>query len=304
MNCDFCNTNFKNISSLNHHKKTAKFCLKIQDKYINEIYKDFKCDLCDKLFTTKQSLNIHLISCNIFIKQKKDDELQKLLYEQEEKFKNIIKNKDIIIDKLEFIREKNIEYNKKQEELYISQEKKIKDLQDQIQKLALRAIDRPTNSINKLELNNFITPENIEDKIQRKFNDNFIPNGIKDVAKFVYEWILKTEEGDLIYACYDRARLIFKYKDTNGNEMKDPKALELCKLLKPGLVKKLSEMLNYFTTEFEYINSRKERDLEYDKKEYNTFKFLKEKALELGFELTTMNETNKFCNELANLTII
>ena len=304
MNCDFCNTNFKNISSLNHHKKTAKFCLKIQDKYINEIYKDFKCDLCDKLFTTKQSLNIHLISCKIFIKQKKDDELQKLLYEQEEKFKNIIKNKDIIIDKLEFIREKNIEYNKKQEELYISQEKKIKDLQDQIQKLALRAIDRPTNSINKLELNNFITPENIEDKIQRKFNDNFIPNGIKDVAKFVYEWILKTEEGDLIYACYDRARLIFKYKDTNGNEMKDPKALELCKLLKPGLVKKLSEMLNYFTTEFEYINSRKERDLEYDKKEYNTFKFLKEKALELGFELTTMNETNKFCNELANLTII
>jgi hypothetical protein len=304
MNCDFCNTNFKNISSLNHHKKTAKFCLKIQDKYINEIYKDFKCDLCDKLFTTKQSLNNHLISCKIFIKQKKDDELQKLLYEQKEKFKNIIKNKDIIIDKLEFIREKNIEHNKKQEELYISQEKKIKDLQDQIQKLALRAIDRPTNSINKLELNNFITPENIEDKIQRKFNDNFIPNGIKDVAKFVYEWILKTEEGDLIYACYDRARLIFKYKDTNGNEMKDPKALELCKLLKPGLVKKLSEMLNYFTTEFEYINSRKERDLEYDKKEYNTFKFLKEKALELGFELTTMNETNKFCNELANLTIV
>jgi hypothetical protein len=43
-------------------------------------------------------------------------------------------------------------------------------------------------------------------------------------------------------------------------------------------------MLKYFSEEFEYLNSRKERDLEYDKKEYSTFKFLKEKALEFGLK--------------------
>jgi hypothetical protein len=62
---------------------------------------------------------------------------------------------------------------------------------------------------------------------------------LKDVAKFVYEWILKTEEGNLIYACYDRSRLIFKYKDEYGNEVKDPKASQLSTMLKPGLIKKL-----------------------------------------------------------------
>ena len=232
------------------------------------------------------------------IKKEKDIEI-KLLQKKCDK-------KDSIIDKLEFVREKNIEQNKKQDELYLKQEEKIKDLQEQIQKLAMRAIDKTTitnNSIiNKLELNNFITPENIEDKIQRKFNDNYIPNGMKDVAKFVYEWILKSEEGNLIYACYDRSRLIFKYKDESGNEVRDPKASQLGKMLKPSLIRKLAEMLKYFTEEFEYLNSRKARDLEYDQKEYNTFKFLKEKALDLGFELTDMNDNNVFCNELAILT--
>ena len=210
----------------------------------------------------------------------------------------ILKQKSII-DKLEFVQEKNQEYIKIQEE-------QNKILHDRIQKLAIRAIDRPTSSTNnsitnKLELNNFITPENVKDKIQRKFNDNYIPNGMKDVAKFVYEWILKTDEGNLIYACYDRSRLIFKYKDESGNEVRDPKASQLSNILKPELIKKLTEMLNYFTEELEYISSRKERDLDIDIKEYDTFKFLKDKALELGFELTSMTDNNLFCKELANL---
>ena len=316
MNCNFCKRTFKSLSSLNYHIKTAKYCLQIQNG--TEIKKkEYKCTFCNKNLISKQSLNIHLLSCKSV--ELKQENLKLLEYIKNIK-ENIKKEKDIeikllqkkcdkkdsIIDKLEFVREKNIEQNKKQDELYLKQEEKIKDLQEQIQKLAMRAIDKTTitnNSIiNKLELNNFITPENIEDKIQRKFNDNYIPNGMKDVAKFVYEWILKSEEGNLIYACYDRSRLIFKYKDESGNEVRDPKASQLGKMLKPSLIRKLAEMLKYFTEEFEYLNSRKARDLEYDQKEYNTFKFLKEKALDLGFELTDMNDNNVFCNELAILT--
>jgi hypothetical protein len=316
MNCNFCKRTFKSLSSLNYHIKTAKYCLQIQNG--TEIKKkEYKCTFCNKNLISKQSLNIHLLSCKSV--ELKQENLRLLEYIKNIK-ENIKKEKDIeikllqkkcdkkdsIIDKLEFVREKNIEQNKKQDELYLKQEEKIKDLQEQIQKLAMRAIDKTTitnNSIiNKLELNNFITPENIEDKIQRKFNDNYIPNGMKDVAKFVYEWILKSEEGNLIYACYDRSRLIFKYKDESGNEVRDPKASQLGKMLKPSLIRKLAEMLKYFTEEFEYLNSRKARDLEYDQKEYNTFKFLKEKALDLGFELTDMNDNNVFCNELAILT--
>ena len=211
-------------------------------------------------------------------------------------------NKNILPDTVDALKE--FIFTLQSEKTKIESENKI--LHDRIQKLAIRAIDRPTSSTNnsitnKLELNNFITPENVKDKIQRKFNDNYIPNGMKDVAKFVYEWILTTEDGNLIYACYDRSRLIFKYKDGIGNEVRDPKASQLGNMLKPELIKKLAEMLKYFTEEFEYINSRKERELDFDIKEYDTFKFLKENALEVGFELTSMTDNNTFCNELANL---
>jgi hypothetical protein len=32
--CEFCQKEYKTISFLNHHMKTAKFCLKIQNKEI------------------------------------------------------------------------------------------------------------------------------------------------------------------------------------------------------------------------------------------------------------------------------
>jgi hypothetical protein len=32
MFCEYCNKEFKNTSTLNYHKKNAKYCLKIQNK--------------------------------------------------------------------------------------------------------------------------------------------------------------------------------------------------------------------------------------------------------------------------------
>lgn len=310
MNCNFCHKNFNSMSALNYHKKTAKYCLKIQDG--KEEIKEYKCDLCDKILVSNQRLNTHILTCKYV---KINDEIQKFKKENEiqlskkiqEKDKEI-QEKDYIIEKLEFIKdnyEKNI---KKFDELYKEQVERNKELQETIKKLALRAIDKPTNmttnnsTINKLELNTFLTQENIHDKIQRKFNDNYLSNGIKDVAKFVHEWILKTDDGDVVYACYDRSRLIFKYKDNNGNEVKDPKAIQLNKLVRPGLILKLKEMLVYLTNEFEHLECRRNLKLNIDQKEYDTIKFFKEKASELGFELTDMNNNNAFCNELANLT--
>ena len=57
--CDFCTKEFNNISSLNHHKKTAKYCLKIQNKDNTEFY----CSYCLNNFTTKDSLNNHNNIC-------------------------------------------------------------------------------------------------------------------------------------------------------------------------------------------------------------------------------------------------
>ena len=58
-NCEYCKTGFKSISSLNLHKKRAKYCLNIQNKNIEE----FICEYCGNNFTSKQNLNKHIIIC-------------------------------------------------------------------------------------------------------------------------------------------------------------------------------------------------------------------------------------------------
>jgi len=96
MECEFCKKILSSLSSLNNHKLTAKYCLKIQNKTVTE---KFKCTYCDKNFTAKNTLISHTKICkdiNIIIHTK---------------------DKDIIIAKQESI----IENYKKQEDTYKEQ---------------------------------------------------------------------------------------------------------------------------------------------------------------------------------------
>ena len=47
LNCNFCHKEFKNNSSLNKHKLTAKYCLKIQDVIGDKIENDCIDDCID-----------------------------------------------------------------------------------------------------------------------------------------------------------------------------------------------------------------------------------------------------------------
>ena len=62
MNCEYCNSEFKTTSALNNHKNKAKYCLIIQGKIEakNEI---FKCNLCEKILSAKQYLEVHKEKC-------------------------------------------------------------------------------------------------------------------------------------------------------------------------------------------------------------------------------------------------
>jgi hypothetical protein len=62
MKCEYCNTEFKTNSALNTHKIKAKYCLIIQGK-IKPKEKVFKCNLCNKLLSTKQKLELHKEKC-------------------------------------------------------------------------------------------------------------------------------------------------------------------------------------------------------------------------------------------------
>ena len=51
MECQFCKKTFGSLSSLNYHKKTTKYCLKLQGK-LEEIKNLYTCEFCNKEFIT------------------------------------------------------------------------------------------------------------------------------------------------------------------------------------------------------------------------------------------------------------
>ena len=63
MNCEYCKSEFKTNSALNNHKNKAKYCLILQGK-IKAKEKVFKCNLCDKILSSKQMLEFHKEKCD------------------------------------------------------------------------------------------------------------------------------------------------------------------------------------------------------------------------------------------------
>ena len=298
-----------------------------------EIKKKFNCEYCSKEVSSKQNLNKHLEICqmkemvnkNIYNELKTTYENLKINYtKMEEEYTSL---KDIRTDNIKiniFLKNLKEEYNKlkfenQKLEYIIETEKErnrekdtqIIELKEQLEKITMKAIDKPTsintNKINTTynQLNNYISQENIDKKIAHKFTDKYITNGMKGIAQFVYDHIITLEDGNVIYACYDVSRKIFKYKDSNGNEVKDPKAKKLIKMLKPGLTKQTDILYNYFSEEYDFLNELKDsKELDKDDESHMCkIKFLKDKALEIGLEINTMEENHTFGNELVSLTV-
>ena len=303
LKCDFCNKVFETKQTLIRHQKTAKFCLKIQNNN-NNIHSDKTCDYCDKVFTRKERLLSHLKIC----KNKKNEDLE--LENRIQNYENKLEQKNEIIE----IYKKQADDYKKQLDDY---KKQVDDLQDKLQQLCFRAIDKPTNKTinntttnnnNTLNLQTFFPPDFISNKIEDKFGDSYFHDKMKGIAKFVHDHIVMSEDGKLLYKCYDVSRGIFKYKDDKGNEIKDVKALKLIKILQSDLMKQANVLYKYFDEYCEDLNKKlsydsiSDDDKEDARKELNTMKMLKNKALNIGFEINTMEQNNTFSNELAILT--
>ena len=62
MNCEYCNSEFKTKSALNNHKNKAKYCLILQGK-IKPKEEVFNCNLCEKILSSKQMLELHKEKC-------------------------------------------------------------------------------------------------------------------------------------------------------------------------------------------------------------------------------------------------
>jgi hypothetical protein len=209
MECEFCKNTFSNKQNLNAHQKNAKYCLKIQGKDPNYIY---SCNKCEKKFSTLTTLNRHSKICtNNLIEQlrKENSEL---------KFcKKIIENL-----KKQLKEQKNI----------------VKDLQNQLTNVALKAVSRPTHhtSNKTIQINNYIKNmqpleyKHIEQSVPMLTLDHHV-KGPEGYAEYALEFPFKDR-----IVCVDVARNKIKYKNKDGDVIEDvgfrKMMMKLCDALK------------------------------------------------------------------------
>jgi len=283
---------------------------------------DLLCPGCHKKSSTKYNNIRHQKSCKVCVINTVENKLVRTLNFSEdnrtlhEDNKKLIEENRKLIEesikikiqndyykeekiKLELEIKELIENSKKENENY---KKEIKELVDKIDRLATKAIERPTTTTNNtvnnkiITLNIFPTQQEINQKIQTKFDDKYLGTGLKGVARFVYDHIIKLEDGSMVYACFDTSRQIFKYRDKDGNEIKDPKAKKLIAMIQPEMYKKSRLLHNYFLEECMEFEKKEKYGLEIDKRERDQMIRFEEMAFNVSGEIDNLENTNKFCN--------
>ena len=292
MNCEFCDTYLKTISSLNYHKKTNQKCLEIQNISDNTSGLFTNCNYCNKLFTN-QTLKKHLQTCKYKkIKEEEENKIKLLEYEKNDitiKFQNeLMKNENYQIE----ISDLKKEISSLRDEILKLQSVNNVYLQDReiVHKLALQPkTSTSTSNNNKIKVNNFFdNPERIKQMVDEKLTKDYISDGQKGVAQFAYNNLLKDEEGNMNYICSDPSRHIFKFQNSEGNIEKDLKANKLTNMLiDAGITHKTFSVAPSLWTE---------DDGKIDSNKFQTY-------VPYTTEISTMQIDNSvFRNELATLT--
>ena len=312
LECDFCNKNFSSLSSLNYHKKTAKYCLSIQNV---ESETKIVCEYCNKKYSSKHAMVKHLTICKEYLKVQNEDKYDTI---QKENIKLKEQNELLKKENYELKRENyylEIKYNNYKEQFY----KKLEDynnLENRYERLATKGVEKYTisthtnnntsNIVNNL--NAFPTQEYINNKIEDTFNDKYIHDGPKSLAQYVTDHII-TVNGELIYICSDYARKNFKYKDKDGNEITDPSAVKLISMIKDKLYDRTGYLYSWAEGELDFLKLQEKRNRSENKKDnvlekdLMLVKNMMDKALDMQSVILEMDKNNKFSNELAKLAV-
>jgi len=229
MQCEYCEKVFSSQYSLKKHQNTAKYCLVKQNKVPPT---EYICSFCGTGFTLKSTLHSHIKICKA--------------------------NTPIVQDQLRIFDEKSRELFSIKKDLEYAlqtiedQKIQIDSLQNRLQFLAEKAIERPThhnintnigNTKNSTKTQNLIIsdwrPEVIKDKVEDNFKLEHIEDGIKGVARFATKYITQDDQGIKCYQCTDSNREIFMYKDSDGIVQKDRKLKDV---IKEPILKKTAEL--------------------------------------------------------------
>jgi hypothetical protein len=227
--CEFCKNVFSTKTNLINHQRKAKYCLKIQG---SSRLKDASiiCEGCGKVSTSKWNHQIHIEKCK---KSLKVNEISEEKIELENKNNELKVNIQILNKELKN-KDKNIEDLKSQ----------IQQLQDKLENIAIKAVQRPTTTnMNKTQINNYIQkmdPLSLEHMLEQSSNLTLehIQKGASGYAEYALEYPLKER-----IACVDYSRRKMKFKDKDGNLITDPEMVKLAPMFFNSIKEKSSEIV-------------------------------------------------------------
>ncbi len=275
MECQYCKNIFTTKVSLYNHQKTAKYCLDIRNVKVQE----YSCKNCGRKFNRESNMNRHYKICKVDEKAKLENRIIEIEKERDE-YKIVLKEKEEIY-------EKQIEEQKIQ----------IKELQNKLENLAKEAIRRPTTSnttttnnttnniLNLAPLDMNILRDQLSNVINTKMTEEHVLEGQEGIAKLV-SCCFTTDDGKKLITCTDISRGVWKSKDVNGNIIKDYKANNIAKVIKPLATLKANELIEIDDIKrkkiYEVFSIRKRRKerIETDKFEVATQRGYKKNSIE------------------------
>jgi hypothetical protein len=227
--CSYCEKNFTSKSNLKAHINTAKYCIE-KRTYNKEIKHTFECDGCNIELYSKQTLNKHKSKCLEFILKKTNENHSKSINDLEK----IIHEKD----------------------------KRIKELEDRMDSLLIKAVSRPTvinaNTDNRIQqtINNLlpITDDHLKEQAQFLTLEH-IKQGALGYANFACDYALKDR-----ITCVDVSRRKIKYKNPEGQVVSDPEMTVLSKKLFISIKDKNTQLTRQYKDELRDMILQKYRD--------------------------------------------
>lgn len=241
--CNHCNKTFTTKYILKTHLERNKKCMNARGL---EITSQFVCKSCNHISMKRSDFQIHLSNC-----MKYTIDLEKEIYEAK------ILEKDGYISKLEQdhrdkLQEKNdyiAKLETKIEKMEAKLEAKLEKLESTVTTIALeaktpsKAASTTHNTTNHITVtnNNYLnlSQEHVKKVLAEKLDYNVVYAGQAGLAKFVVDYMLTDEDGNVIYRCVDPSRQMFEFIDEKGEKVRDAKAEKLIQSLLKGDVIRL-----------------------------------------------------------------
>ena len=251
MKCEFCQKEFKSVSSLKNHQRTAKYCLKIRDVKLSESA-TFKCSDCGLVSTRRQDHTKHLQTCKGVLcrisKETSDREVAEKDRQLTEKDKQLAEKDKQLADQ-----DKQLTDQDKQ---LTDQEKRIveleaclriyKEMNERDHQNIVDLAERPTNATTTTT-NNFncppLTQEHFEENAQFLSLDH-IKRGFQGYAQYALDYPLKGRA-----KCTDYSRRKLKYKNEDGEIVIDPEMKQVRTRLFNALRSRNQELTSEYVAE-------------------------------------------------------